>query len=580
MSDTSVPNEDQTKPQIESDTLKTKLADLKRMAELSLAQLQKASAASAPNTLETVNQFVRSLEALEKRILKIEVERNNLRALAEIGQVVNSSLEVDEVLRIVMDTIVRLSGAERGFLMLRNAGGEMTIHIARNWEHETISPSEFEISRTVINRVIKEGQGILTTNAQEDPRFGGQQSIIAYSLRSILCVPLQVKGELTGVIYADNRIRTGIFTEVERDLLSDFANQAANAIENARLFASVRHTLAEVTELKNLMDNVFASIASGVLTTDVDDKITLCNQAAQSLLDKNLLSVLGEHLSKVFPIVDPELTLYTQAVRQDNKSIVGLELQPHITGKGSAIWSLNLSPLKDASQTTQGVAIVLDDLTEKKRLEAQRQLFEKMVSPAVISQLNPNQLELGGKRAEITTMFCDIRGFTHYSETQKPEQLVSVLNRYLAAAADAILFEEGTIDKFMGDAVMAWFNAPIPQADHTMRAVRAAIRVRQAVERLHNELPPDAQLDFGIGIHFGEAVLGLIGNENRMEYTAIGDSVNTAKRIQENCAANQILISAAAYQFVQDHVKGHEVKSIQAKGKSEPIKVMEILEIN
>ncbi len=572
-------NEEQTKPEIESETLKTKLAEIKRMAQQGQSQLQKGDPSSAPVSLEIITQLVRNLDALDKRILQIEAERNNLRALAEIGQVVNSSLEVDEVLRIVMDTIIRLSGAERGFLMLRNAGGEMSIHIARNWEHETISPSEFEISRTVINRVIKEGQGILTTNAQEDPRFGGQQSIIAYSLRSILCVPLKVKGELTGVIYADNRIRTGIFTEVERNLLSDFANQAASAIENARLFASVRHTLAEVTELKNLMDNVFASIASGVLTTDIDDKITLCNQAAQSLLDKNLLSVLGEHLNKVFPIIEPELSVYTQSVRQENKSIVGLELQPHIQGKGPAVWSLNLSPLKDASQTTQGVAIVLDDLTEKKRLEAQRQLFEKMVSPAVISQLNPNQLELGGKRADITTMFCDIRGFTHYSEEQKPERLVSILNRYLAAAADAILFEEGTIDKFMGDAVMAWFNAPILQSDHTLRAVRAAIRVRQAVEQLHKELPPDAQLAFGIGIHFGEAVLGLIGNENRMEYTAIGDSVNTAKRIQENSAANQILISAVAYRFVQERVKGRQMKNILAKGKSGPLEVYEIIEM-
>jgi len=570
---------EQTKPEIESQTLKIKLAEIKRMAQQSQIQLKKGITASAPTTLETVTQLTQNLDSLEKRVLEVECERNNLRALAGIGQVVNSSLEVDEVLRIVMDTIIRLSGAERGFLMLRNAGGEMTMHIARNWEHETISPSEFEISRTVINRVIKEGQGILTTNAQEDPRFDGQQSIIAYSLRSILCVPLKVKGELTGVIYADNRIRTGIFTEVERSLLSDFANQAAVAIENARLFASVRHTLAEVMELKNLMDNVFASIASGVLTTDIDDKVTLCNQAAQTRLDKNLLSVLGEHLNKVFPSVDPELTAYTQSVRQENKSIVGLELQPHIKGKGPAIWSMNLSPLKDASQTTQGVAIVLEDLTEKKRLEAQRQLFEKMVSPAVISQLNPNQLELGGKRAEITTMFCDIRGFTHYSEAQKPEQLVSVLNRYLAAAADAILSQEGTIDKFMGDAVMAWFNAPILQPDHTLRAVQAAIHIRHAVEQLHKKLPPEAQLAFGIGIHFGEAVLGLIGNENRMEYTAIGDSVNIAKRIQENSAANQILISSAAYQFVRNHVQSRRVEKILAKGISKPLEVFEILEI-
>jgi class 3 adenylate cyclase len=238
---------------------------------------------------------------------------------------------------------------------------------------------------------------------------------------------------------------------------------------------------------------------------------------------------------------------------------------------------MNLSPLKDASQTTQGVAIVVDDLTEKKRLEARTRLFERMVSPKVISQLDPNELQLGGKRSEITVLFADIRGFTQFSEQVNPEDLVSVLNRYLAAAAEAVLIQEGTIDKFLGDAVMAWFNAPIPQPDHTLRAVRAALGLRAAVQRLLHELPPEFHLSFGAGIHFGEAVLGLIGTEKRIEYTAIGDSVNTTKRIQENAAGNQILISETAYAFVADKVEARQVDAIQAKGKREPIKVYEVI---
>ncbi|MFN8383675.1 MAG: adenylate/guanylate cyclase domain-containing protein [Anaerolineales bacterium] len=98
------------------------------------------------------------------------------------------------------------------------------------------------------------------------------------------------------------------------------------------------------------------------------------------------------------------------------------------------------------------MAIVLDDLTERKKLEAQRRLFERMVSPAVIEQLDPNSLQLGGKRADITVLFADIRGFTSYSESLAPEKLVFILNRYLAAMAEAVLAQEGTIDKFMGDA--------------------------------------------------------------------------------------------------------------------------------
>ena len=97
----------------------------------------------------------------------------------------------------------------------------------------------------------------------------------------------------------------------------------------------------------------------------------------------------------------------------------------------------------------------------------------------------------------ITTLFSDVRGFTSFSESVAPEQLVSILNQYLAAAAEAILVHEGTVDKFMGDAVMAWFNAPIPQADHTLRAVKAALLMRQTIEELHKELSPEFQLGFG-----------------------------------------------------------------------------------
>jgi PAS domain S-box-containing protein len=503
-------------------------------------------------------------------------------ALNDVIQAINSSLELDEVLRIVMDNIIRLMGAERGFLMLRNEAGEFEHRIARNWEQESIDKSEFAISRTIIERVVSDGQPVITTNAQEDPRFGGHESIIIYNLRSILCVPLKVKGELTGVIYVDNRIHSGIFSETERDLLATFANHAAVALENARLFDSVRRTLEEVTELKNLMDNVFASIASGVITADINHKISLSNRAAQAILGELNRSFVGNTIEDVLgpaigTSVADEIFREIETVQTTDQVVVGREFQLHTPSRGDLSLTVNFSPLKDASSTTQGVAIVVDDLTEKKRLEGQRRLFERMVSPAVIDQLDPDQLQLGGKRAQICALFADIRGFTRFSEESNPEELVSVLNRYLAAAADAVLAQEGTIDKFMGDAIMAWFNAPIPQPDHALRAVRAALGLRAAVQRLTYELPPQHQLHFGAGIHFGEAVLGLVGTEKRLEYTAIGDSVNTAKRIQENSQAGQILISEAAYRFVRDDIKANPVEPILAKGKREPVIVYEII---
>jgi adenylate cyclase len=530
-----------------------------------------------PNTLEELSQLESRLYRLAQEVAAFAEERKNLIALTEIGQVINSSLDLDEVLRIVMDNIIKLTEAERGFLMLRDDTGQMSTRIARNWEQESLNQSEYAVSRTVMQRVIETGESILTTNAQEDPRFGGQESIIAFNLRSILCVPLKVKNEMIGVIYTDNRIRSGIFTESERDLLGAFANQAAIAIDNARLFESLRRTLAEVTELKNMMDNIFASIASGVITADIKDQITLCNRAAEGIIGQTAIQIIGRKLEDVLPSIASNILPEVANIRDRDTAIIDLEIRHSLPQRGPVDWRLNMSPLKDADQTTQGVAIVLDDLTERKRLEGQRKLFERMVSPAVIQQLDPNSLALGGRRVDITILFADIRGFTSYSETQSPEQLVSVLNRYLAAGAEAVLDEEGTVDKFLGDAVMAWFNAPIPQADHTLRAVRAALKLRERVAQLHAVLPPEAQLAFGVGIHYGDAVLGLIGTEKRLEYTAIGDSVNTTKRLQENAGKNQIVISREAYARVKDYVNVIQMEPMTVKGKRESIPVYEII---
>jgi PAS domain S-box-containing protein len=572
-------SEETTRP-----TTEQHLARFSRMAEEIRGQLATFRSTLGPmakqfppGVLEGLRLMSGTLLSVKKWVEENEQERRNLQALAEISQMVNSSLELTTVLNEVMDTIIRLTGAQRAFLMMRNEQGGMDTVVARNWERATLEAGEIEISGTIVQRVISQGEAVLTTNAQADPRFDQQASVVAYNLRSILCVPLKVKGVLTGVIYADNRIREGLFSERERSLLFSFANQAAVALENARLFASVRRTLDEVTELKNLMEDVFASIASGVITADISDLITLCNQAAEAILAIPRETLLGSSLQDLLPLLSPDLPSRVIEVKEADQRYVGLEAHPVLAGRGGHVdLTLSISPLKNAERTTRGVAIVLDDLTEKRRLEAQRRLFERMVSPAVIDQLDPDNLQLGGSRMEITTVFADIRGFTPFAETTEPEVLVSVLNRYLAAAAEAILNEEGTIDKFLGDAVMAWFNAPIPQPDHTLRAVRAALAVQAAVARLHEELEPQFRLSFGVGIHCGEAVLGLVGTEKSLNYTAIGDSVNTAKRLQENAAPGQILISRAASERVVAWVEMREVPPLQVEGKEQPVEVLAV----
>jgi signal transduction histidine kinase len=193
--------------------------------------------ADISNDLEQIPEI---LDQLRTALSLLEAERENLEALAQIGQVINSSLDLAHVLTEVIDMIISLTGAERAFLMLRPEGeAEMSIVSARNWEQETLGPGEHEISLTVIGEVMSLAEAVITTNAQADPRFDHQQSVITYSLRSILCVPLKVKEKLIGVIYADHRLREGLFDEHDRQVMTAFANQAAVAIDNAQLYETV-----------------------------------------------------------------------------------------------------------------------------------------------------------------------------------------------------------------------------------------------------------------------------------------------------------------------------------------------------
>ena len=562
---------------IDKPSLHDLILELSRLVGEIREQIQPSQRSISPDVIENISTLENSLLALHEKIIALEEEYNKLLALADTTRAVNSSLQLEEVLLIVMDTIVRLTKAERGFLMLMDAQGEMVTHIARNWEQESIQVSDYTTSRTVVEQVVRTGDAILTTNAREDPRFDNQESIINYNLRSILCVPLKLKNELIGVLYADNRIRSGLFTLADKKLLTAFADQAALAIENARLFESVQGTLAEVTELKDLMDNIFSSITSGVITTDIGEMVTLCNQAAESILGFSNGEIIGRPLSDLMPSLFHDIQPHLFEVRSLGKQFTNLDFSPAKPDRGHVDWRINLSPLKDATQVTRGITMVIDDLTERRKLEAQHRLLERMVSPAVIDQIDPDSLLAGGKQTDITILFADIRGFTSFSEKHSPQELVNVLNHYLAAAADAVLAEAGTVDKYLGDSVMAWFNAPLPQPDHTLRAVRAALELRSSILALHAKLPKEAHLSFGVGIHFGHAVLGLIGTEKRIDYTAIGDSVNIAKRIQEKAASDQILISQEAYANVKEWVEVRRIHPMRLKGKIRSVFVYELI---
>jgi adenylate cyclase len=529
-------------------------------------------------------QIDASLMDLGQEITSQLREHENLTALYNVSQIVNSTLDLSEVLNLTMDLIIQVTGAERGFLMLidEEAGG-LAFRVARNMDRETIAGSSFDISRSIVDKVAQEGRPILTTNAQSDPRFSAQASVVSYSLRSILCVPLRVKGKITGVIYADNRIKTGLFTEGDRRLLAAIADQAAVAIENARLFENVMRNLSEITNMKNLMDNIFASIASGVITTDIRDNITLCNPAAESILGVRADGSIGRAYQQVFPAVSrTPLPRLVEEVKRHRERYIGYEVDVDLPERGRVNLSMNLSTLRDVQDATLGVAIVVDDLTEKKRFERERAMIKRYLPSQLVDSLPDglSELRLRGERQQITTLFADIRGFSTFSEKSNPEKVVEVINQYFALALTAVEQQEGIVDKYLGDAVMAHFNTPLrPVVGHAWRAVLAAWDFKQAIEQHLQQVPDEDKLTVGIGINTGEPVVGNVGAEDRMEYTAIGDAVNLAKRLQESARGGQILLSNPTYELVKEKVEVRALDPIQVKGRQAQEQVYELLDV-
>lgn len=202
---------------------------------------------------EGLRQLQARLELLAAS-LKDTDEPERLAALYQVSRALGSSLQLGQVLDQVMDAVIQLTGAERGFLMLLDdVTGALHLQAARNFEGKTLDQDDMQVSRTVIHAVIQTGEGVVTTNAQSDARFSHQQSVVLYALRSILCVPLRARGQITGAIYVDNKIKTGLFDQGDLQLLEAFASQAAAAIENARLYTQTDAALAErVAELETL----------------------------------------------------------------------------------------------------------------------------------------------------------------------------------------------------------------------------------------------------------------------------------------------------------------------------------------
>lgn len=221
-------------------------------------------------------------------------------------------------------------------------------------------------------------------------------------------------------------------------------------------------------------------------------------------------------------------------------------------------------------------------------LEERNALLKQVLTRYVAEDLadiilsNPElHLKLGGSSRKVTIFFADIRGFTSFAEAHPAEQVVAILNEIFSTLTPLVFHHGGTFDKYMGDEIMGFFGAPISGDDDIFRAVKMALEMQQAFQRICARWsePSIQRLGLGIGMHTGEAAIGNVGSEHVMSYTVIGDAVNIARRLQQNAPPGSILISKSTYHEVQQHVEAEMLSPMKVAGRTEPVLVYQLLKV-
>ncbi len=214
----------------------------------------------------------------------------------------------------------------------------------------------------------------------------------------------------------------------------------------------------------------------------------------------------------------------------------------------------------------------------REQQEIIKNTFSRFVARSVVEELlrDPNRIKLGGQLQEVTVLFADLQGFTSLSEHTEPQQLLQLLNSYHTFMVKLILKYGGTVDKFLGDGLMAMYNTPIQQDDHIARAVKTALHIQDDLYWFAQELPEEQRMKVNFGIHTGDAIVGNVGSENLMDFTAVGDTVNVAARLQGVAEEGEILVSAPVFEATQDFVFGRTRGHLSVKGRREGIDAYQI----
>jgi len=498
------------------------------------------------------------------------VRQQEMRFVQVVSDV-TADINLGSLLRKVMDEATRLLNADRSTLFLHDGRtDELWSEVGQGLESMQIRlPSTAGIAGAVFSS----GQSVNIPYAYADLRFNPAfDRKTGYFTRSILCVPIINKlGRVIGVTQVLNK-HSGPFTEEDESRLRAFTAQISIALENAKLFSDVQ-------AMRNYSEAMLESMSNGVITTDETGRIVTCNAAGLRILRVEPPQVLGRTVEEFFAGDNAWVATRLRGVESAGVPEQVMDAELHLDGETVSV-NVTAQPLLSAERQRIGGLLMLEDISSEKRLKS---TMSRYMDPGIADQLVTAGAEaLGGRSVKATVLFSDIRGFTSITEQLGAQGTVTLLNDYFTLMVDEIQREEGMLDKFIGDAVMAAFGIPLTHTDDADRALRAAIGMMRALAGWNRERRAAGQpeVHIGIGLNTDTVVAGNIGSRKRMDYTIIGDGVNLASRLESACKTygSQILVSEFTFHALKSTYITRELDRVVVKGKSEPVAVHEVMD--
>jgi adenylate cyclase len=507
-----------------------------------------------------------------------QVRRQESKML-EVTTAISAEIQLLPLLEKIMLTVTDILDADRSTLFLLDSkANELWSHVAQGMgDGQQI---RIPANAGIAGSVFQSGNTVNIKDAYSDSRFNKAiDKKTGYKTRSILCMQMRNKGgNAIGVCQVLNKAG-GPFAEIDEKRLEAFSAQAAIAIENAQLFE-------EVNNVKNYNEAILESMSNGVITLDAEGQIAKANSAALRLMGctEQPDKLVGHAVTEILGAANQWLVDGIDKALKSGKRDEALDAQlllPEWAGtQGVASVNVMILPLTNHKGIRIGCLIVIEDITTEKRLRSTMARY--MTKEVADKLLEEGEEALGGSLQEATVLFSDIRAFTNLSERIGPQETVAMLNDYFTIMVDLIMTNQGILDKYIGDAIMAVFGAPFSGTDDADNAVRTAIEMFQALDVLNSQRLAENKepIRIGIGLNTDKILSGNIGSERRMDYTVIGDGVNLAARLESatKTYGTRLLLSEFTVKDLKQSYQLREVDRLVVKGKEKAVTIYEAME--